>query len=184
MQSDPVSSPACGACCIAFPAGTRIAMPQGWRTVERLRPGDRLLAASGPVGVTGMSRIVTEMGLQVIVVPPDCLGNREVAFLLPDHALTGPGGGASPARAAVLPGYFGITHCALPVGAVLVTLNLERPAELCIAHGLWVRTIGFPQDQAGDMPSLRAFLVLCAEHVGQGLRKAARPPPTCWPGVG
>ncbi|MFN4173178.1 MAG: hypothetical protein ACK4GW_15625 [Pseudorhodobacter sp.] len=186
MHSDPVHNPTCGAGRVVFLAGTRIATPLGWRTVERLRPGDRLLAASGAVGISGMCRSDSDARTcqQGIEVPPDCLGNREVAYLLPDHALTAPGGGARSIRAGDLPGYFGISHCALPVGAVLVTLDLERPAELCIAHGLWVRTIGMPQDQAGDMPSLRALLLLCAERVGQGLREAARPPPTCWPGAG
>jgi hypothetical protein len=166
--------------------GTRIATPLGWRTVERLRPSDQVMSASGPLVVLDMGQGELGPPLQAVRVPASCLGNREEAILLPDQGVLGD----DPAGMAVclgeLPGHFGILRLSLSRRTKLVRLDLDRPAALCVAHGLWVAACGFPGSgtgAAGAGPF--ALLTGLAERVGRALREAGKPPPpTLWPGAG
>lgn len=185
MRSEPANSGAAEAHAALFLAGTRIATPLGWRTVERLRPFDQVVSASGPAVLLDMGQGSAHPPRQAVRVPPACLGNREEAILLPDHAVMGD----DPAGMAVLlgdlPGHFGILRLDLPRRAILVRLRIDRPAVLCVAHGVWVAACG---DAARDrgMAGAGPFSLLTglAERVGRALREAGKPPPTVWPGAG
>jgi hypothetical protein len=189
MRSEPVFPPAVTAHPAIFLAGTRIATPLGWRTVERLRPSDAVLSTAGQAVLLDM-RKGDVGGENAIRVPPACLCNREEAILMPDHAVFVPDPGGMVARLGDLRGHFGITRLLLPRGAVWVRLELDRPAALCVAHGMWVCGAGAEllglaalDAKASDGPA--ALLTTLAERVGQALRNAGLPPPpTFWPGAG
>jgi hypothetical protein len=193
MRSEPVFPPAVTAHPAIFLAGTRIATPLGWRTVERLRPSDAVLSPAGQAILLDTRR--GGGGTEVAIrVPPTCLGNREEAILLPADGILGAEPGGLAVRLGDLPGYFGILRLSLPSGAVLVRLELDRPTALCVAHGMWVAAPG----GAGTMANAgaasgggavwsdpAALLSALAERVGRALRDAPLPPPpTIWPGAG
>jgi len=184
MKSASVPDPAFEPFCVRLLAGTRVATPLGWRTVERLRPDDRMLMPSGAARVLDLKRAKTDLalGFRVIRVPPDCLGNREEALLRPEYMIRvdDPAGLVIPLDR--LQGHFGISEVVLRTQAILVRLILDHPAAICVAHGLWVTTGGeHPGNRTVEEAAGHILLAACAERVGRALRKAA--PPTFRPGT-
>ncbi len=75
-------------------SGTRLATPSGWRTVETIAPGDKVLTFdAGMQVVTAVHRAPLwqdegpcPRSLWPVQVPPGALGNRDLLLLAPDQA--------------------------------------------------------------------------------------------------
>jgi hypothetical protein len=75
--------------------GTQIAAAAGWRRIEDLRPGDRVLTVdAGLLRLRGIQRQVPVLqaselpeSARPLALPPRALGNREPTILLPDQAV-------------------------------------------------------------------------------------------------
>lgn len=73
-------------------AGTRVAVPGGWRTVEDLKPGEEVMTVdNGPQPLLDVRRRALWSGpepcpadLSPLAVPPAALGNRTPLLLLPE----------------------------------------------------------------------------------------------------
>lgn len=73
-------------------AGTRVAVPGGWRTVEDLKPGEEVMTVdNGPRRLVDVRRRALWSGaepcpadLSPLAVPPAALGNRTPLLLLPE----------------------------------------------------------------------------------------------------
>ena len=182
--------------------GTQIATPEGWRAVERLAPGDRVLTFDGgPHAVIAVQTARVEAGRAAwprphwpLEVPDGALGNRGVLRLLPcqpvllesDLAEDMFGDPFALVPAAALEGWRGIARVAprpqetahiliLPTDAVIYAAGnalIYCPADS--SAGL----PGFGEDRAGYVPlslaSAREFVAcLIAEDIGAALRGAA-----------
>ena len=182
--------------------GTQIATPEGWRAVERLSPGDRLLTFDGgPQSVIAVQSAQVEAGHTAwpqahwpLEVPDGALGNRGVLRLLPcqpvllesDLAEDMFGDPFALVPAAALEGWRGIARAAprpqetahiliLPTDAVIYAAGhalVYCPADS--SAGL----PGFGEDRAGYVPlslaTAREFVAcLIAEDIGAALRGAA-----------
>jgi hypothetical protein len=119
--------------------GTRVASTRGWRMIEAISVGDRVLTFdAGLQPVTAVERTplwpgrgVCPQALWPVEVPAGALGNRDLMYLAPDQsvliesdaaeALLGDPFALIPARA--LDGVRGMCRVPPPDGAVVVTLR-------------------------------------------------------------
>ena len=75
---------------VCFTAGTRIATPEGWRTVEALVPGDMVLtldAGAQPVLWCARRRSAGQGRQAPLRIEPGVLGNHRAVCLSPQHRL-------------------------------------------------------------------------------------------------
>jgi hypothetical protein len=133
-----------------FTAGTRLATDQGWRSVEAITVGDRVLTfdngAQSVVAVTRGSHFAAGDALPSFAAPVDvpanAIGNAEPMVLLPEQpvlvesdaaeAMTGDPFALLPAKALV--GYRGIERFRSLRPVEVITLHFEND-ELVFADG-------------------------------------------------
>lgn len=128
-------APQAGCAQAFFFAGCRLAAVAGWRSVERLIPGEALRSVNGTVRLTGIRARRDCTALAPVLIPAGTLGNREPAFVMPEMPVRC---GTALIAARDLNGHFGISRPPPAEGARLMQLELETPALLQLAHGLVV----------------------------------------------
>ena len=143
-------------------AGSRVETPDGWRRVERLRPGDRVTAAGGPATVLAVeegtfTRLPLRPALWPLHVPAGALGNGEPVALTPWQAVPDPAPSGSPAHragdaraaaqggripAAVLAPWRGIARFRPPPAARVLRLVFARTEVVAVGYGLRIVCLG------------------------------------------
>lgn len=172
-------------------AGTRVASTCGWRAIEAICAGDKVLtfdAGLQPVcrverGALWQGRGSCPEALWPVEVPAGALGNRDLMFLAPDQsiliesdeaeALLGDPFALIPAR--ILDGVRGMCRVPPPEGAEVVTLRFASEQILFANSGAMFHC-GTAQDLFGDTaPRAPAYPLLSGE-TAQALADAlARP---------
>ncbi|MCZ4353021.1 Hint domain-containing protein [Roseovarius aestuarii] len=171
-------------------AGTRVASTQGWRAIEAISAGDKVLTFdSGLQRVTEVERAPLwgdaqscPVALWPLEVPPGALGNRDRMFLTPDQAvliesdtaeaMLGDPFALLPAR--VLDGVRGMCRVPPPAGVEVVTLRFAAEQIvfansgamfLCTASGDLV-------GQAGDNRNVMPVYPVLSEDTARMLADA------------
>ena len=181
-------------------AGTRVASTRGWRAIEAICVGDRVLTFdAGLQPVTAVERVPLWSGrgacpqtLWPVEVPAGALGNRDLMYLAPDQsvliesdtaeALLGDPFALIPAR--ILDGVRGMCRVPPPDGAEVVTLRFAAEQIVFANSGAM-----FHCAAGGDLlgmataigPNLPVYPVLppeTAKALADALIRASDPHPT------